>query len=207
MASISKNEIDSTPQFTLELGQYYRLEGNTRPAHSYATQGTFDQEQWYLQQNIMSGFKVSAVEKLTKQDIYTLGYGRYVRQQHSVLNQIQLWVEQQRLALRHFIAQQPVRNKGLLLALLTGDQSLLQSETEQLFQRFGMSHLLAISGLHVLIFGFTAALEFASTDLSLLSANLFEMSQAIFVDLAFLPMCIVVLKAFVVLKFLHSERY
>ena len=147
-----KTEIDSTQQTSLELGQYYRLQGNTRPAHSYATQGSFDQEQWYIQQNIMSGFKVSAVEKLSEQDIYTLGYARYVRQQHSVLNQIQLWVEQQRLALRHFIAQQPVRNKGLLLALLTGDQSLLQSETEQLFQRFGMSHLLAISGPHVLIF-------------------------------------------------------
>ena len=28
-----KNEIDSKPQFTLELGQYYRLQGNKRPAH------------------------------------------------------------------------------------------------------------------------------------------------------------------------------
>ena len=64
-----KTEIDSTQQTSLELGQYYRLQGNTRPAHSYATQGTFDQEQWYLQQNIMSGFKVSAVQKLSEQDI------------------------------------------------------------------------------------------------------------------------------------------
>lgn len=56
-----KNEIDLKQQTSLELGQYYRLQGNIRPAHSYATQGTFDQEQWYIQQNIMSGFKVSAV--------------------------------------------------------------------------------------------------------------------------------------------------
>ncbi len=41
---------------------------------------------------------------------------------------------------------------GLLLALLTGDKSLLTEGTSELFQRFGMSHLLAISGPHVLVF-------------------------------------------------------
>ena len=147
-----KNEIDTHQQPVLELGQYYRLQGKLLPAHSYATQGVFDQEQWYLQQNIMSGFKVTSVQKLPEQDISALGYGRYVRQQHSFSNQIQLWMEQQRLALRNFIDQQPVKHKGLLLALLTGDKSLLKPETEQFFQRFGMSHLLAISGPHVLIF-------------------------------------------------------
>nr|WP_244926481.1 DNA internalization-related competence protein ComEC/Rec2 [Acinetobacter terrestris] len=146
-----KHEIDSHHQ-PLELGQYYRLQGKLLPAHSYATQGVFDQEQWYLQQSIMSGFKVTSVHKLPEQDISALGYGRYVRQQHSFSNQIQLWMEQQRLALRNFIDQQPVKHKGLLLALLTGDKSLLKPETEQFFQRFGMSHLLAISGPHVLIF-------------------------------------------------------
>jgi competence protein ComEC len=147
-----KNEIDVDPESILELGQYYRLQGKILPAHSYATQGVFDQEQWYLQQNIMSGFKVTSVQKLSEQDIYALGYARYLRQQHSFSNQIQLWIEQQRLALRNFIQKQPLQHKGLLLALLTGDKSLLQPETEQLFQRFGMSHLLAISGPHVLIF-------------------------------------------------------
>ncbi|NNH36360.1 DNA internalization-related competence protein ComEC/Rec2 [Acinetobacter sp. NIPH 2377] len=147
-----KNEIDAHQQPVLELGQYYRLQGKLLPAHSYATQGVFDQEQWYLQQSIMSGFKVTSVQKLPEQDISALGYGRYVRQQHSFSNQIQLWMEQQRLALRNFIDQQPVKHKGLLLALLTGDKSLLKPETEQFFQRFGMSHLLAISGPHVLIF-------------------------------------------------------
>src|SRR5690606_1892339 len=85
-----KHEIDAHHQPVLELGQYYRLQGKLLPAHSYATQGVFDQEQWYLQQNIMSGFKVTSVHKLSEQDISALGYGRYVRQQHSFSNQIQL---------------------------------------------------------------------------------------------------------------------
>ncbi|WP_407305995.1 DNA internalization-related competence protein ComEC/Rec2 [Acinetobacter sp.] len=147
-----KNKIGAHHQPALELGRYYRLQGKILPAHSYATQGVFAQEQWYLQQNIMSGFKLTAVHKLSEQDISALGYGRYVRQQHFFANQIQLWMEQQRLALRNFISKQPLKHKGLLLALLTGDKSLLKPETEQFFQRFGMSHLLAISGPHVLIF-------------------------------------------------------
>ncbi|MDN5511420.1 DNA internalization-related competence protein ComEC/Rec2 [Acinetobacter sp.] len=147
-----KNAADADSSSVLELGQYYRLHGQILPAHSYATEGAFDQEQWYIQQNIMSGFRVSAIEKLSQQQVAALSYGRHLRQQGSVSNQIQLWVEQQRLALRNFINQQPVQHKGLMLALLTGDKSLLDPETEQLFQRFGMSHLLAISGPHVLIF-------------------------------------------------------
>ncbi len=51
-----------------------------------------------------------------------------------------------------FIQQQPLQHQGLILALLTGDKSLLDSETEAQFQRFGISHLLAISGPHALIF-------------------------------------------------------
>lgn len=38
----------SDEQAVLELGKYYRLTGETRPAHSYAVQGVFDIEQWYL---------------------------------------------------------------------------------------------------------------------------------------------------------------
>lgn len=36
--------------------------------------------------------------------------------------------------------------------MLTGDESLLSKQTQTLFQRLGISHLLAISGPHVLIF-------------------------------------------------------
>lgn len=44
MANISKNEAALNVQPKLELGHYYRMQGQTRPAHSYATQGAFDQE-------------------------------------------------------------------------------------------------------------------------------------------------------------------
>lgn len=138
-------------QEVLALGQYYRLKGEIRPAHSYAVDGVFDVEQWYLQRNIMSGFKIQQIEPLSRSDIYALGYANHLKQQQSLTKHIQLWVEQQRLEMRHFIYKQPLSHKGLMLALLTGDESLLDTETTAFFQRFGISHLLAISGPHVLI--------------------------------------------------------
>ena len=137
---------------TLELGQYYRLQGQVRPNHSYATPDAFDAEKWALQQNVMAGFRIKQIEQLDSATVSTLGHSQYIREQRALTQQFLLWVEQKRLQLREFIAKQPVQNKGLLLALLTGDESLLNPATEQQFRRMGMSHLLAISGPHVLIF-------------------------------------------------------
>ena len=136
----------------LELGQYYRLHGQILPAHSYAIAGAFDQEKWFLQQNIMASFQVQTAEKLTEHDLYAVGQMTYVRQQQGLMNRVLLAIEQQRLSLRQTLQSQPLSNVGLLLALLTGDQSLLSPEIEDLFKRMGLSHLLAISGPHVLIF-------------------------------------------------------
>ena len=108
----------------LELGHYYRLQGQVRPNHSYATPGAFDVEKWALQQNVMAGFRIKQIEQLDSATVSTLGHSQYVREQRSLTQQFLLWVEKKRLQLREFIARQPVQNKGLLLALLTGDESL-----------------------------------------------------------------------------------
>lgn len=139
-------------QQELQLGQYYRLQGELRPAHSYAIGGAFDQEKWYLQQRIASGFRVKHMEALTEQHISALGYAKVIEQHQRWIHQVPLWIEKQRLNFRIFLQHQPLPNKGLLLALLTGDESLLSKDTKMQFQQFGMSHLLAISGPHVVIF-------------------------------------------------------
>ncbi|RKG32630.1 DNA internalization-related competence protein ComEC/Rec2 [Acinetobacter tianfuensis] len=136
----------------LELGKYYRIEGSYRPAHSYAVQGAFDQEKWLLQQNIQSGFKVKNAVSLSAEQIYAMGYTDIFKRHAAFDQQFLLWIEQQRLNFREFILHQPLRHKGLLLALLTGDKSLLDDTVTEQFQRYGMSHLLAISGPHVVIF-------------------------------------------------------
>ncbi|MBO8208974.1 DNA internalization-related competence protein ComEC/Rec2 [Acinetobacter nosocomialis] len=136
----------------LQLGHYYRLSGKTKPAHSYATAGAFDQEKWFIQRNIMSGFIVQYIEPLSLDEIYRLGYQQHSREQQSFFNRFQINIEKLRLTFRHLLENSSLQQKGLILALLTGDESLLSDETQIQFKQLGIAHLLAISGPHVLIF-------------------------------------------------------
>lgn len=54
-----------------------------------------------------------------------------------------------RLGLRHALAGMGLENSGVLLALLTGDSSMLERKRWELLQATGTVHLLVISGLHV----------------------------------------------------------
>lgn len=136
----------------LQLGHYYRLSGKTKPAHSYATAGAFDQEKWFIQRNIMSGFIVQYIEPLSLDEIYRFGYQQHSREQQSFFNRFQINIEKLRLTFRHLLENSSLQQKGLILALLTGDESLLSDETQIQFKQLGIAHLLAISGPHVLIF-------------------------------------------------------
>ncbi len=145
----------SNDQFTqqhLRLGHYYRLHGTIKPAHSYAVAGAFDQEKWFLQQNIMSAYRVRHIQLLSQDEIDRLGYQPHLKQQHRLQAKFLLNVEIMRLSFREMLQASAFQHKGLLLALLTGDESLLSNRLKQQFQQLGISHLLAISGPHVLIF-------------------------------------------------------
>ncbi|WP_404340229.1 DNA internalization-related competence protein ComEC/Rec2 [Pseudoalteromonas mariniglutinosa] len=72
----------------------------------------------------------------------------------------QLLTSRQELSLRHTYHQYIYKTfnntqlQWLYFALLTGDRSLMSDQQKQTLREFGLSHLLAISGLHIgLIFG------------------------------------------------------
>ena len=140
-----------TAEHQFKLGQFYLLQGELRPIRGYANPGGFYTEKWALQQDLSAQFKIQQLKALSKLDS-AHPHSTRVRAQQGMWQALKLKIETSRLNLREFIQQQPIQHKGLVLALLTGDESLLTPETEQLFQRFGISHLLAISGPHVLVF-------------------------------------------------------
>lgn len=139
-------------QTALQLGEYYRVTGKLKPTHAYAVDGAFDQEKWFIQQNVMGTMQVQNVQQLSVDERLMINHSVFAKQQKKVLNRIQLYAEQQRLKFRYFIEHQALNNKGLLLGLLTGDESLLSKTIQEQFKTLGISHLLAISGPHVLIF-------------------------------------------------------
>lgn len=135
----------------LSLGQYYRVRGIVKPAHGYAIPHVFDQEKWFIQQNVVGTMQVLSVERIEPMQIQQMVDQRLIHLNHGWFDGFKIDLEKQRLKFRTLIKQQSFQNKGLLLALLTGDESLLSESTKLQFKTLGISHLLAISGPHVLI--------------------------------------------------------
>ncbi|WP_227539717.1 DNA internalization-related competence protein ComEC/Rec2 [Acinetobacter sp. MB5] len=142
----------SNKQPELEIGHYYRLSGQVRPVHGYAIEGAFDQEKWFLQQNLMATLQVKHVESLSPSEALMASSSNFIHRQHGLITSFQLKIELQRLVIREWLMHAPLQHRGLLLALLTGDEGLLNEQTQQQFQNLGIQHLLAISGPHVLVF-------------------------------------------------------
>lgn len=141
-----------SPSEALKLGQYYQLTGVIKPAHSYAVKSVFDQEKWLLQQNIMGTVQVQSIQAISEIEVQQMGMNAFLKQQATWTARLKLYAEKKRLGFRQYIERQPLKHKGLLLALLTGDESLLSETLKEQFKILGISHLLAISGPHVLIF-------------------------------------------------------
>ena len=110
-------------------GTIYQLEKAGNP-------GQFDAVDYYQSQGILYTFQTETVLKVS-------GGGG--------------WREQLTL-LREFLGKQILmtfdeRDGGILKAILLGDKSSLREEDELLYQKNGISHVLAISGLHISMIG------------------------------------------------------
>lgn len=137
------NNNNLTPIPDMRPGQVWKVHLRQRPPHGLASPGAFDQEKWLLEQEVTgTGLVESAQLDLVK----TLDYSQRLNGLSSIYIQIQVM----RLDIREHFQAFDHNSRGVLLGLLTGDRSLITPDTTQLYQRMGISHLLAISGPHVL---------------------------------------------------------
>ncbi len=142
----------------LQLGKFYQVTLDLKPPHGQVNAGGFDQEKWLLQQDIQGTASVLFSQEITATQVQSMGWYQFVVDQQTLLTRWRLWIEQLRLDYRQALlkASEPEdtvidQNRALLLGLLTGDRSGISTDTTLLYQYMGISHLLAISGPHVLI--------------------------------------------------------
>jgi len=90
----------SSKQPELEIGHYYRLSGQVRPVHGYAIEGAFDQEKWFLQQNLMATVQVKNVQPLSQSEALVASSTKFVNAQQGLLLKFRNTIEKQRLAIR-----------------------------------------------------------------------------------------------------------
>ncbi|MEX0422481.1 DNA internalization-related competence protein ComEC/Rec2 [Providencia rettgeri] len=119
---------------TVCAGQSWRINGTVRPLHSSLNEGGFNLQRYYLANRIIGVLKSKKIE-LLKKDCS-------IRQKiiHNYMELIN-----------------SLSNKGIIYGLMFGDRSLLAVEQTYLLQRTGLTHLMAISGLHIglaYLFGF-----------------------------------------------------
>lgn len=131
-------------------GQLWRVQVKLKPAHSNASPGAFDVEKWLLQQHIVATGTIQSAQPLTPLQVAQLPL-----KPDSLVQQVNHALQHERLRIRqHFIQLESGKSSpatGVLLGLLTGDRSLIDADTTLLYQKMGISHLLAISGPHVIL--------------------------------------------------------
>lgn len=122
-------------------GQNLMLRAKLKRPISFLGEGVFDYARFLAQKDIwVTGY------------IPTVAYIQTINDQNPppILQQIGYRVEQARSYLGNFLDTRSSQS-GLYRALLLGDKSRLSHKTLQNFQKCGLAHILAISGLHIAV--------------------------------------------------------
>jgi competence protein ComEC len=138
------------PMDGIEAGQRWGLGVRLRQPHGSANPHGFDYELWLFEQAIRATGTVrdarGAVSAVRFADASPYGIDRW------------------RQRVRESIARRvdDPRAAGVLAALAVGDQGAIEREDWQLFRDTGIAHLMSISGVHVTMFGWLAALAISA---------------------------------------------
>ena len=122
------------------IGQRIRVSASPVCWEQASNPGQFDLGQWYHSQGIMGEFRKGKL--LEKTEEYSVLWER-------------LW--QFRESSKDLLQKSMGEEKGAVIAaMVLGEKDGLTEETKELYQRNGISHILAISGLHLMLLGMGA---------------------------------------------------
>ncbi len=131
------NNSEGTLFTQVKLGNIIHLEGTVSSFSIPGNPGQFNEYEYYRQLNI--DYKI---------------FPEQIRVVNPGYNKVSQWLWECRKKLCQVVEETlPENDAGILSAMLFGEKSALPEDTKLLYQRSGISHLLAISGLHVTILG------------------------------------------------------
>jgi len=128
----------------IEAGDRIAFAGKIRPFRNFNNPGGFDYKRYMMFKRIWGTSYIPSK--------------RITVLKEAAMGGLRKWIENTRLDISRFIAQQtPERATGVLTALLVGDRSHIPADIKAGFHRSGTGHILAISGLHI---GIIASVSF-----------------------------------------------
>lgn len=123
----------------VSIGEIVILNGTAELWKTAVNQGNFDAQAFYLARKTDFALKnVTLLEKHGRKSAWREG----------------LFALKLRLKEVYGAAMEPLAC-GVMTTMVTGDKTLLDEETKRLYQTAGLSHIMAISGLHISIIGMT----------------------------------------------------
>ncbi|WP_284202227.1 DNA internalization-related competence protein ComEC/Rec2 [Psychromonas marina] len=137
------------PEVILQAGQIHRFVARFKPVYGRANPAGFDRQKWSYSEHI--GYRAAI-----KQHIQTINKETTLRA--NFYQQVQY-------------ATTNLTHQGLLLALSFADKSLIPFEEKKHIRNLGISHLFAISGLHIGLFFSAVYLLFQFTSSHLLPSS------------------------------------
>lgn len=146
-----------TDKLNYLVGNQITVYGEIQKFSEAANPGQFNEKMYYQIENI--DYKVKA-DKIIITDA---GYSKF----EAVLSNIK-----QKL-MRVYNTTLPEKESGVLIAMILGENYLLDEEIKQLYQENGISHILSISGLHVSLLGLFIFKLFKKLKVPLIPATLF----------------------------------
>ena len=122
-------------------GQRWQLNVRLKRPHGNANPNGFDYELWLLEQGIRATGYVNNDPRLPDKNVLT----------DSFISTPMNWVNRVRSVLRERIYRALPNSEyaGVIVALVIGDQKAISQSSWEIFNRTGISHLVAISGLHI----------------------------------------------------------
>jgi competence protein ComEC len=126
---------DALPLPTVQPGERWQLPVRLRRPHGAAVPGAFDFEAWLLERGLRATGTVRGDGVLI--DAQANGWMNRVHRLRAHIRQ-------------KFEAALPdAPYRGILLALVIGDQGAIETEQWEILRRTGVQHLVAISGMHI----------------------------------------------------------
>lgn len=130
-------QIASNPSLDIKIGQRLLLKGKYSPWEEPGNPGQFHAGKYYCSQGILGQFKKCKIEK-----------------QGTSFSEFLEGMWQIRQNAQEFLQKKLGEEDGALVsAMCLGEKSSLDEEDKNLYQRNGISHILAISGLHFMLLG------------------------------------------------------
>ena len=121
----------------VSIGKILLVEGEIKLFRISENEGNFDEKTFYQSQKIAFQIKNPNI-------INEYGKGNPLKEF--------LYQFQKRLKIV-YTKSMPLQEGGILIRMLLGEQEYLDDEVKELFQKTGIAHILAISGLHISVIG------------------------------------------------------